>query len=324
MSDRVSWHLCWQAAYGHSFLAQPALASWVRQRVIDAHRLRSRVLLDFVILPCEVHTLSGLHSEDDTVMLAREVGSIVARRLRRYARVDGPALRGRYLSHWIESDDDLRAEMRMMAWRPVVAGMCRSPTYHAHGAFPIALGRSSVDGFDARPLLSLFGVSVSDARQALRRFVLRRPSPEQLIHWELTRGYSSVNACMERVLHATSGPRADAAARLIAAGGAGLDGGLTLLEGWVGQQLPDDIGMSGAAADRQRGARARALIACLAVDHGLCSAAELARRFGRSKSTLSEQMAACRRRPPEAMLLETPVQQIILEVLGRDTLRRLP
>ena len=51
----------------------------------------------------------------------------------------------------------------------------------------------------------------------------------------------------------------------------------------------------------------RALVACLALDHVLCSAASVARHFGKAKATLSEQMTEPRRRPADqAILARTP------------------
>ncbi|WP_418319625.1 hypothetical protein [Piscinibacter sakaiensis] len=103
MSDCLTWHLCWQAAYGHSFLAQPALSAWIRERLLDAHRRRDGVLIDFVLLPCEIHTLSRLTAATGHEGPPNEIGSIVSRRVRRDGPILGPTLRGGYLSHWIES-----------------------------------------------------------------------------------------------------------------------------------------------------------------------------------------------------------------------------
>jgi len=54
-------------------------------------------------------------------------------------------------------------------------------------------------------------------------------------------------------------------------------------------------------------------VACLVVDCRLCSAASVARHFRRAKATLSEQMAACRRRPADQAILRVPMQRIIEE-----------
>ncbi|EGJ11065.1 hypothetical protein [Rubrivivax benzoatilyticus] len=60
-------------------------------------------------------------------------------------------------------------------------------------------------------------------------------------------------------------------------------------------------------------ARGRALVACLAMQHQLCSAASVARYFHRAKSTLSEQMTACRARALDRTILQTPAQRIVDE-----------
>lgn len=324
MGDQRTWHLCWQAAYGHSFLARPALAAWIRERLIESHARRERVLVAFVMLPCEVHTLSRLAEPDGPESVSREVGSVLSRRMRRESGIAGHPLRGKYLAHWLESEAELRADVRMLAWRPVVAGLCRSPSHHVHGAYRAALGISSPEGFNVRPLLEAFGAAVPQGRAALRQCTARRPTPEQWAWWELTRGLAGPGACMERAPWHVDMVRSPRAARLIAAGGGTVDGALSLLESWVRRQLVDGAAGADAARTMRTAVRVRALLACLAVDHGVCSAAEFARRCGRAKSTLSEHMALCRRRPGEALLLETPLDQILADVLGGAALRRLP
>jgi hypothetical protein len=62
--------------------------------------------------------------------------------------------------------------------------------------------------------------------------------------------------------------------------------------------------------------RARALVALLARRHKLCSAACVARYFGRAKSTLSEKATAMRKTPGVRAVLETPPRQIVEEALA--------
>jgi len=73
-----------------------------------------------------------------------------------------------------------------------------------------------------------------------------------------------------------------------------VDGALALLTGWVAAKIQTTIVLDLHAGSSDMDARGRALVACLAVAHRLCSAASVARYFRRAKSTLSEQMAACR------------------------------
>jgi hypothetical protein len=59
----------------------------------------------------------------------------------------------------------------------------------------------------------------------------------------------------------------------------------------------------------------RALVASLAVQLDLCSAASVARHFKRAKATLSERMAACRLQPEDQWILGTPLGRIVEEAI---------
>jgi hypothetical protein len=218
---------------------------------------------------------------------------------------------GPYSAQPILTVDDLRDETRMLAWRPVFLELCTTPTHYAQGALRIALGLSAAQGFDARPMLLNFGHPVPDARAVLRRLIRRRPSAQEWRAWELTRGLALATGGV--------GPRPtmakavdSVAAALIAAGGTyGVDGALKLLEGWVIAKIEPMNGLDLHDASSAMAARGRALVACLAVNHRLCSASSVARYFGRAKATLSEQMAACRARPIDRLILTTPVYRIL-------------
>lgn len=101
-----------------------------------------------------------------------------------------------------------------------------------------------------------------------------------------------------------------AAASLIAAGGSyGIDGALELLGDWVGAKIHPSAHVELKTGSRALAARARALVACLAVDHRLCAAASVARHFHRAKATLTtlcEQMSACRSRAADQLILAAP------------------
>jgi hypothetical protein len=163
-------------------------------------------------------------------------------------------------------------------------------------------------------LLQHFGDPVSVARSALRSWIARRPSDQDWRTWELTRSLELATGSV--------GPRPSmakavdgAAASLIAAGGSyGIDGALELLTMWVAASIhpssPIDVeGSSSAAA-----VRCRALVACLAVSHHLCSAASVARHFNRAKSTLCEQMAARQSHAADRLILGIPLRRILEEV----------
>jgi len=310
----TTWHLCWQAAVGREFFADPSLYGRVRERLIDAHRRPGRVLIDYLLAPTEIHVVSRMPAGEGPGGVARAVANVVARWVREAQPVRSPVFAGRYRAHMVGSADDLRSEVHILAWRPVLLRLCTTPSHHPHAALRIALGLTPAQGFDARPLLRLFGESVPQARAALRARVAKRPSEREGRLWELTRGLALVTGSVgprPAMAREVSGA---AAAGLVATGGPdGIDGALRLLEVWVLAKLgaPDVLDLH--RSPDALGARGRALVACLAVEHGLCSAASVARHFRRAKATLSEQMAACRARPADRQIVGTPAQRIIEE-----------
>ena len=307
------WHLCWQAAVGRDFFAHPTLYARVRERLIRAHSSRSRVLVTYLLLPTEIHVLAQLPQGQVPSDLARAIGNVVSRWVRQTQPVRSPVLAGPHLAHRISSEAELRSDVRMLAWRPVHQGLCNAPCRHAHGGLRIALGLTPLQGFDSRWLLQMFGATVPQARAALRGWVARRPTERAWREWELTRGLSLAFGSVGPQPHMAREVRGAGAAALVAAGWGGIDGALDLLEIWVALKL----GLQG-AADLHEGAgsdsaRGRALVACLAVRHDLCSAASVARYFGRAKATLSEQMTACKARQVDRTILLTPVRRIVDE-----------
>lgn len=308
------WCLCWQAAVGREFFPVPALRSRIRDRVVEAHHSRARVLIDFCLLPTEIHLVSQLGDGDEPRDLARAIGSVIARWIREIQPIRSPLMAGPYHAHQIESEEELRREARMLAWRPVALGLRRGPTYHRDTALRVALGRRPADGFDPWPLLGMFGTTLSDARIGLRQWVSQRPSEADWLAWELARGFRlAVSRVGPRPLAAREVRNVGAIA-LIAAGAEGVDGALRLLVEWVTAKLGGSsvvdlhMGMDPVAA------RGRALVARLAMEHALCSSASVARYFGRAKATLSEQMSASRLRAGDVGIVLTPVHRILSEV----------
>jgi len=312
----TTWHLCWQAAVGRVLFVEPSLYRRVRERLLGAHRRGGRVLVDYALTPSEVHVVSRLPPGDSPGRLARAIGNVVARWVRQAQPVRSPVFAGPFRAHPIASADELREEMRMLAWRPVFLALCRTPSHYPHSALRIVLGLTPAQGFNSHPLLDLFGEPVPRARAAMRAWLAKRPSAREALQWELARGLAlATDGGGSQVISARE-VRGAAAAALLAAGGRdGVEGALRLLEAWVVAKL----GVRGLdlqrAADAM-GARGRALVACLALEHGLCSAATVARHFRRAKSTLSEQMAACRARPVDGEILRTPAQRIIEEAMA--------
>lgn len=310
----LTWHLCWQAAVGREFFPAPSLRDRVRDRVIAAHRRRGRVLVAFCLLPTEIHLVSKLEVGDEPGHLARGIGSVVARWVRDAQPIRSPVMAGPFHAHRIESEDDLRREVRMLAWRPVVLGLRRGPTYHRDSALRVALGRRPADGFDPRPLLDLFGEPMTDARVALRKWVSQRPPESEWRAWELARGLTLAVSRVGPQPLAAHEIRNVGAVALIAAGSDGIDGALRLLTRWVTAKLGGAGVVDLHAGVDPVSARGRALVARLAMEHALCSSASVARYFGRAKPTLSEQMRASRAREADLEIVLTPVHRILAEV----------
>lgn len=309
----VCWHLCWQAAMGRNFVADPLLAARVRNRLFEIHQAPGRILLDYLLTPSEIHVLSVLSAHDSPRMVNKSFASVVSRWVMQCQGTLGPVFAAAYREHRIETVAQARAEIRMLAWRTVALGLCRRPTYYRLSALRFALGVSRTDGFDARHMLKLFDPGVLNARRRLRRLIAHRPSKEEIKEWELTRRLS--------LAIGTVGPGARMAqeigapvARLVAAAQpAGVDGALGLLVAWVTNRLQEP------PPKPYEPAQLRALVAGVAVKLELCPAACVARYFGRARATLCEQMAASRRRSRDMQILDTPVATIVAETLALTT-----
>lgn len=311
--EATTWSVCWQAAVGRDFFVHALLAGRIRGRLIGAHQRSGRALIDFVLLPTEIHAVAQVPAGDSVAGVARAFGNVVSRWVREAQPVRSPVLAGPYRAQPVDSVEGLCTEARMLAWRPVFLGLCSTPTHHPHGALRVALGLTPAKGFDARPLLRHFGESVPAARAALRRWIARRPSEQEWRAWELIRGLALATGSVGP--QPTMAKTVDgSAALLIAAGGTyGIDGALELLATWVSAKIQPGSMLDLHSASGSVGARGRALVAGMAVTHRLCSAASVARYFRRAKATLSEQMAASRARPAERLILSTPLRRILEE-----------
>lgn len=314
------WHLHWQAAMGREFFVVPDLYARVRTRLIEAHHRPGRVLLNYVLLPTEIHVISQILPGESIHAVARAVGNVVSRWVRRVVAVRSPLLAGPHRAALLSTEADLRDEVRMLAWRPVWQGLVVTPSHYPHASLRAVLGMTGPQGFDARPLLGHFGPSPPKARASLRACLQTRPTASEWRQWELLRGLALARSDADgagpvRELHET------AAAKLVAASGSGdIDGALVLLARWVCFRLRRPGTGSLAAGSDRESVRGRALVACLAVRMRLCPAASVARNFGRAKSTLSKQMAECRARPADRELLATPMRRIAdeaVELVGR-------
>jgi len=257
----------------------------------------------------------ALPAGDGPGAIARAVANLVSRWVREIDRTRGPVFAGRYHAHDIPTASVLQREMRMLAWRPVATGLCARPTYYTKSSLRTSLGLERVREFDSKALLSTFDSSVFRARMAMRAVIRGRPPEVELREWELSHGLALAFGVAGRALPLLREVEG-VAATLVAAGGPdGINGAIRLLERWVGWKLGLRDGQCLAKLSGAQGSRARALVAGLAVQSGLCPAAFVARYFHRAKATLCEQMAASRRRVGDQLLLATPIPEILEEAV---------
>ena len=317
-----NWHLHWQAAHGQSFLPVAGMADRIRERLIAAHQKRSRVLIDYTILPTEIHLISGVRGGDTPGDLAGAIGNFVSRWVREVQSFRSHVMGGPFHQCILRSDDDVRHEIRMFAWRPVVLGLCRGPTFHAHSALRVALGWRHHEGFDARPMLGYFGPVTTKAREALSTWISERPSKFESLSWELARGLA-LAPC--RGAPQASGFKEvktqEAAALLAKAGEGGVEAALGLLVKWVSKKIDAPAGLDLMKDRNGHAARGRAIVARIAAEHRLCSSAFVAGYFQRGKSTLCEQVAASRLRQADNAVVATPVDSIIGEPAVKKVIR---
>lgn len=310
----ATWHVCWQAAIGRDFVSSPKLIEKILDRLMEAHRQRGRRLLYYLLTPSEIHVLSSVPAGDSPREIVREVATIVARWVREIQGVRGPVFANRYRAHEIGTEAELKYEIRMLAWRPVTAGLCSQPLVYVNSSLRPTLGLRRAYGFESRVLLGVFDGTVLEARNAMRALIRRRPLTAELREWELNHGLAiAVGSAGPSfgIAREVDGP---AAALVAASLTQDIDGALALLERWVASRLglPDFEGLASLAGSS--GARARALVAGLAVQAGLCPAASVARHFNRARATLSEQMSVSRRRDEDRQLLATPMRMILDEL----------
>lgn len=313
--ESAHWHVWWRTGRGCVFFNDRQTCLRIRKLLLEAHARPGRVLVDFLVLPTEIHLLSLAHGEHGAA-IARSIGHVVARWARAVSQTRGPVLAGASRARRIEGAQALREEVRMLAWRPVVLGTCATPSYHPHGGFRVAIGLSPAGGYSCEPLLRLFDPDRLRARTALREWASHRPSRQACQQWALDHGLTLATGGVGPIQHMAREVHG-AAAAFVAAGGRGdVEGALQLLSVWAAVKFgiapSEDLRISQHAAS----ARARALVALLARRHLLCSAASVARYFGRAKSTLSERATAMRASAVARTALETPPRQIVEEALA--------
>lgn len=310
----VIWHIVWQLVQG-SDLASPELAGRIRARLLSVHRRPGRELLHYLLTPTEMHLLSRLPANESPGEVAPAIGNMVARWVRAQRPVSGAVLTGRFRAYAIESDEAARDELRILAWRPVALGLCKAPSHHVVSSLRETLGLRRIDGFNILNPLRLFGADFPANRSALAASIARRPGVVDMRRWELTRGMVRAPGHAGPVSSATRPVQGLAAALVAASQPPGIDGALLLLERWVLAKMGLHEGADLAVPHSLAGARVHALVAILAVQLELCSAASVARHFGRAKATLSERMAACRREPKDQAIVGLPLKRVVDEAI---------
>lgn len=313
-NNPTTWHLYWRAATGRDLVATPKLAEKITERLMGAHRRPGRRLLYYLLTPSEIHVLSVIPAGERPTKVVREAATVVARWVRELQGVRGPVFAEPYRAHEIRTEAELKEELRMIAWRPVVTGLSRAPIQYAHSSLRTTLGYRRAHGFDSRPLLGVFGATVLEARKAMRSLIRRRPSQAEMREWELNHGIAVAVGSKGASFGLAREVGGSAAALVAAAPGQNIDGALQLLERWVAYRLELPVSENLATMPGAAGARARALVAGLAVQVRLCPAASVARHFGRARATLSEQMTASRLRDADRQLMATPMAFVLDEL----------
>jgi len=271
------------------------------------------VLVDFLVLPAEIHTITKLRAGDSVAAVARSFGTVVSRWVTRTQPLHSPVFAGRYRAQRLDSDDAVRQEIRMLAWRPVFVGASSKRNFHRHAALRHVLGLKTSSDFDTAAMLSYFGEPAKAGRDALTAWLKKRPSSQTWRAWELAKGLQLATGG-DGLGQLGARRVGESAALLIAAGGGyGIDGALTLLEMWVAAKISPSEPIDLREGRNSLAARGRALVAGLAAKHRLCSAASVARHFGKAKATLSERMTRNKSQPADRMILRTAPQRIVDE-----------
>jgi hypothetical protein len=317
LAPSTIWHIVWQAVEGRDLVASDELVEQIRARLLATHRPAGRELLHYLLTPTEMHLLSRLPAGTPPRDVVRSIGSIVARWVRQTQGRPGVVFAGPYRAYAVESEQAARDEFRMLAWRPVILGLCKIPMHHVTSSLRTTLGKRRPAGFELmKPLLMFGNGRLPAARDVFKAAIATRPSEIEVRRWELARGMTLAPGDAGMVSSVARPVRGLAAALVAASEPPGIDGALMLLERWVlvriGLRDVESLAMSHSLA----GARVHALVASLAVQLELCSAASVARHYRRAKATLSERMAACRREPEDRAILGLPLGRIVEEAIG--------
>jgi len=175
------------------------------------------------------------------------------------------------------------------------------------------LGLKPSYDFETEPMLSYFGDATKAGRKSLTQWLAKPPSAQTWRAWEMAKGLQLAIGSEGSERPAPRKVEAGAALLIAAGGGYGIEGALALLARWVSTKISPSEDINLHVGTDPLAARGRALVAGLAVAHRLCSAATVARYFGKAKATLSEQMARCKNHPADRLILRAAPQRIAEE-----------
>src|SRR6218665_3756399 len=192
------WSLSWQAAPGRNLLVHESMAEKILDRLVDAHRQPGRVLLYYVLMPTEIHVITGIESRESIVGIVRSCSHILSRWVRAAHTSRGPAFAAKCRAALLDSMQSLQSEVLMLAWRPVRSGLCVAPALYPYSALIAGADGMSGHGFDARPLLSVYGEPADVARALLDASLRAQPNDETWRCWELKRGLEQPTAQQSR------------------------------------------------------------------------------------------------------------------------------
>ena len=256
-----------------------------------------------------VHAFCWMPNHVHLLMEVSDVplGPAMMRIASRYARTaqwrretTGHLFERRYRAILVDSERYLCELLRYIHLNPVRAGLVAEPAAYEWSGHRAYLGLASWTWLTTSLALGRFGNEPAAAREAYRRFVLdgigTEPSPE----------YSRGRADDSRIL-GNDAFVARAAARSKATEVPSID---ALISYFCRQYGADSAALSRSGRHREL-VRLRALVVHHALDRRAASLSELARRFHRSPSTLSESLEHYRRQFPD--LFEQPLRLQITE-----------
>jgi hypothetical protein len=207
------------------------------------------------------------------------VASRYARLKQRQVPTTGHLFERRYRAKLVDADRYLLALVRYIHCNPVRAGLVRDPgdyLWSSHGAY---VGGAPPDWLAMAPTLSLLGGDPETSRTAYLRFMSEDPSADDLTHIR-----PAMRRSKARGLQPASAPWPDPSARH-------RPRTLEEIVVEVAAESGVDVALLGSRKRLPNLVRARTEIARRALREGAATLSEIATRFGRAPSSLSELLA---------------------------------